>query len=383
MRVLIIGAGIGGVSTARALTADGHEVAVFERATGLRTDGAALTLWSNGTGILSELGISLEGIGAPIDVLEQRDQHGGLLVRIDVARAADFHGHPHISLPRRRLLERLAGSLAYDLISFGRACVGVQQDGERVRAVFADGTTATGDLLIGADGHHSVVRDHLWGGDPTKPSGWATWQGLSPVPIEITSSRRGMMIVGRAGLCGLMPAGEGLLQWWFDQRWSPADGVCGSPLAELRQRFGHWASPVDEVLAAVGDADVEFFPHYRHRVPRRWSTGRATLVGDAAHTMPPTQAQGANQALEDAWALAGALRATRDVPAALQQYERARSPKAALIARRAGSESTNKYRPTLARITPNTLVGHYYTRWLGQISNYLAARTAARPRARG
>src|SRR5579875_1907562 len=212
MRVLIIGAGIGGLAAARALIADGHDVTVFEQAPGLRLDGAAVTLWSNGTGILHELKVSLDGVGAPIDVLEQRDYNGRLLVRTDVARSAAHHGHPHICLPRRRLLERLAEGLPSGTISFGRACTGITQDGERVRAGFADGTTEDGDLLAGADGRGSVVRDHLWGGDPAEPSGWATWQGVSPVPIDVTSSRRGVMIVGPAGMCGLMPAGEGLLQ---------------------------------------------------------------------------------------------------------------------------------------------------------------------------
>jgi FAD-dependent urate hydroxylase len=372
VRAVIIGAGIGGLGAARALTADGHQVAVFERAGGLRTTGAGLTLWSNGTGILSELGVSLDGVGAPIEVLEQRGEDGRRLLSIDVAQAARRYGHPHVLLPRRRLLERLADGLPPGTVSFGRACTGMVQDGERVRAEFANGTKVTGDLLIGADGHRSVVRDHLWGGDPTEPTGWATWQGLTPVPIDVTSSRRGLMISGRAGSCGLMPAGEGLLQWWFDLRWPAGDPLPASPLAELRQRFGHWASPVGEVLAALGDADVEFFAHHRHGVPRRWGTGRATVAGDAAHTMPPTRAQGANQALEDAWVLAGRLRTTADVPVALRQYERARSRRAALVARHAGSEDINRYRPVLSRLIPDALVSRYYTRWLRQISNYLA-----------
>ncbi|GAA3819796.1 FAD-dependent urate hydroxylase HpxO [Sphaerisporangium flaviroseum] len=376
MRVLVIGAGVGGLAVARALGADGHEVTVFERAPGLRTTGAALTLWSNGTGILAELGVSLEGVGAAIDVLQQWDAHGGLLMSVDVAHAAGTYGHPHISLPRRRLLERLADGLAPGVISFGKACTGIGQDGARVRAQFADGTSAEGDLLIGADGHHSAVRDHLWGGDPTEPSGWATWQGLGPVPIDVVTSRRGLMIVGREGLCGLMPAGEGLLQWWFDLRWSPGDPIPASPVAALRERFGGWGAPVGDVLASVGDADVEWFPHHRHRVPRRWGSGRATLVGDAAHTMPPTRAQGANQALEDAWALATALREARDVPAVLREYERARSRRAGVVARQAGSESTNKYRPTLARLLPDVLLSRYYTRWLKRVSDYLATEPA-------
>ena len=108
-------------------------------------------------------------------------------------------------------------------------------------------------------------------------------------------------------------------------------------------------------------------------MPRIWGTGRITVIGDAAHSMPPTRAQGANQALEDAWALARALRTTADVPAALRAFERGRSPKAALVARQAGREDYNRYGALLTRLIPPALGSRYYTRWLGRISDYLTA----------
>jgi FAD-dependent urate hydroxylase len=393
MKVLISGAGIGGLAAARALIAGGHEVTVYEQATELRQGGAAVTLWSNGTGVLSELGVRLDGAGAPIDVLETRDRRGKPLASIDVAQAAARYGHPHLCLPRARLLDLLARDLPQGTVTFGRAARAAEPahgaPGGAVRVTFTDGGTADGDLLVAADGRGSAIRDQFWGGDPGRPTGWATWQGISPVPVDITASRASVLFVGKPGSCGLMPAGDGLLQWWFDLRWTPGRPPPVKPVAMLRERFGDWAPPVRDVLAAVTDDETGFFPHYKHRVPRTWGSGRVTVIGDAAHSMPPTRAQGANQALEDAWALAAAFRnaegnaATNaasvrpghhsDTEATLRAFERSRSRKASVVSRQAGTEDYNRYGAVMSRLIPGPLASGYYTRWLRRISSYLDA----------
>jgi FAD-dependent urate hydroxylase len=285
----------------------------------------------------------------------------------------------------------LAGGLPEGAIVFGRAAKSAEETsgapGAAVRVTFTDGGTADGDLLIAADGRGSAIRDQLRGGDPGRPTGWATWQGISPVPIDITASRSSVLFVGKPGTCGLMPAGDGLLQWWFDLKWTPGAPLPVKPVAMLRERFGDWAPPVRAVLAAVTDHEAGFFPHCRHRVPRTWGSGLVAVIGDAAHSMPPTRAQGANQALEDAWALAAALRSAAsaaananpggqpDTEATLRAFERSRSRKASVVSRQAGTEDYNRYGVVMSRLIPASLASRYYTRWLRQISTYLDTAT--------
>jgi FAD-dependent urate hydroxylase len=148
----------------------------------------------------------------------------------------------------------------------------------------------------------------------------------------------------------------------------------------IRERFGDWAQPIPDVLKSATDEETGFFPHCRHRVPRMWGNGRITVIGDAAHSMPPTRAQGANQALEDAWALAAALRAAASaktsIEDALRAAERSRSSKVSVVSRQAGSEDYNKYGAIMTRLIPGPLATRYYTKWLAQISTYLDPRAA-------
>jgi FAD-dependent urate hydroxylase len=320
MRILIVGAGIGGLAAAQGLLADGHHVTVFEQAPALPAGGAAVTI-----------GLTLVGAGRRIHTLEARGSTGRSLAVLDVTTLAGRSGTPAVTLPRRLLLDRLSADLPSGAVRLGARCAGVSTVDGKARARFANGSVAEGDVLIGADGRHSTVRAALSLEGPADPTGWATWQGLSPIPIELTAGRLAVTITGPEGGCGLMPAGEGLLHWWFNVPWTP-DGVPpSSPVAELRRRFGGWQDPVPQVLAAVSDEDVELFPHHRYQIHDDWGRGLCTLLGDSVPAMPSLLAQGPSQALEDAWLLVRSLRTTpADAPRALRDYEQARRRRVAV-----------------------------------------------------
>ncbi|MFC4057032.1 FAD-dependent oxidoreductase [Planomonospora corallina] len=344
MRVLIAGAGIAGLAAARGLLAAGHTVTVLERAPAPRDSGCALTLWSNGTAVLDDLGVRLDGAGQRLDALDVRSARGRPVMTVDTARLEAGSGFPVVVIPRRTLLARLAEGLPAGTVRFGARLTRLHDDGRSVRAGTEDGAEHSGDLLIGADGVNSQVRAALFGSGPgtdAPPTGTATWQGLVAAPFELGS--RGLMFLGRRGAVGMSPAGGGLLQWLIDLRLRPGDGFDrpDRALAALRDRYGTWAPPVTGLLASLSDEDLELFPHRRHRAPFRWWRGRCALIGDAVHTMPPMLAQGAGQALEDVAALLRALAAADRTPgsgpasgpdpaAALRVYGRSRRRQAAL-----------------------------------------------------
>jgi len=343
MDVVIIGAGVGGLAAAVGLVRRGHRVRVFERGERLRTGGAALSLWSNGTAALGGLGIDPVGLGRPTDTVVGSTPTGAELYRLDLRAVSEDLGWPNLCLPRRELLERLMSELPDGVVSFGPACTGARTEPGRATALFEDGSTAGADVVVGADGLRSAVRAGLWPGDAPRPCGYASWQGLAPLPIELAGSRTSRWLSGAEGTCGIIPAGGGQVQWWFDLPWTPDDPEPSHPAEVLRERFGSWSdSDVRTVLSHVRDADVSLFPHMRTRVPRVWGAGRVTLLGDAVHSFPPSTAQGANQALEDALVLCAALDAARgdDAAAALRRYERVRRPCAARASWVSGRQPT-------------------------------------------
>jgi len=354
----VIGAGIGGLAAAVGLQRVGHRCAVFEEAAGLRLTGAAVTLWPNGAAALNELGVVTEGLGQGLDRLETRSAEGRLLHVIDGRRLRQRFGHGVAIVPRRDLLVRLAQMLEPERVRFGLRCDRVSDEGDAGPVVqFETGQSMRCAFVVGADGHRSSVRRSVFGGAAAEPTGWAEWQGLVSVPTSLTDGAVSVIVVDRTGACGLLPAGSGLLQWWFAVPHAPDAQPPRSVVTMLRSGFGHWMEPIPTVLAALSDENVNYWPYVRHRVPRSLIHGRVALLGDAAHAMPPTIGQGANQAFEDAAALASAF-AKAGIDDGLQLYDRARRRRVAIVTRaalRPPSLDTTRWTTRATTVSPTWL----------------------------
>jgi FAD-dependent urate hydroxylase len=373
LRILVVGAGVSGIAVARGLLRDGHDVTVFDQRPNVTAGGGAVTIWSNGATVLEQLGVDMDGAGQLLSAVRVMTSSGRPLATLDLNTMVNRLGAPIRMVPRRILLERLLEGFPADRIRCNSRAASVVNTNNGVRVDFEDGSSAEGDLLIGADGLHSVVRSVV-GAQPAKPTGWCSWQGLVTL-ADVAEPDVAVMMIGEHGNLGMWPAGGSDLQWWFDLPWSPGFRRPQQPLEMIRSHFTGWSDRVDEVLTTLTDEDLSPspFPHFRHPVPRA-GRGAVTLLGDASHTMPPTLAQGTNQALLDAMVLRKALSDLRngngDIPSALRWYEntrRRRVKAVSWVTTQQVSRSESVLRPVA--LISDRLMTWALTRFLGWVSH--------------
>ena len=366
LRVLVVGAGVGGISVARGLLRDGHDVAVFERREDASAGGGAVTIWSNGDTVLAQLGVDMDGAGQLLSNLQVLTSTGRRIANLDLGAIVGRLGAPVRMVPRRVLLDRLLEHFPADRIRFNSRAVKVLDTERGVRIEFDDGSSAEGDVLIGADGLHSKVRDVV-GAPRAEPTGWCSWQGLVTIP-DVGDKHAALMVIGDHGNLGLWPAGGSDVQWWFDLPWSQDFVRPERPIDVIRSNFTGWCDSVDRVLAMLTDDDLADspYPHFRHPIPGP-GQGAMTLLGDAAHTMPPTLAQGTNAALLDTMVLRKALSgfrgatngSTGELVRALRWYESTRRRSVTAVSRVASLQVSHSE----AVLRPAAMVSDRFMTW--------------------
>jgi 2-polyprenyl-6-methoxyphenol hydroxylase-like FAD-dependent oxidoreductase len=333
-RAVVIGAGIGGLTTAIALKQTGWDVAVYERSPELREVGAGITLWTNAVKVLRKLGASetIEAVAAPLRHSELRSWRGKLLVAGDIGALSAKLGAPTIGVHRADLQAKLADALGREYIHLGMTCVAYSQDEKGATALFAEGGEERGQILVGADGIKSLVRQQLLGPEEPRYAGYTAWRGVGlidrpEVPLGLT-----ILAMGRGSQVGMLPIGGGRT-YWFATANVPAGGVAGSGghKAELLSRFGDWWPAIPAAMEATPEeAIIRNDIIDRPPVPK-WTDGRVTLLGDAAHPTTPNMGQGACQAIESAYVLAKCLKEAETAQAGLLAYEQARFDRTAKI----------------------------------------------------
>jgi salicylate hydroxylase len=323
MKIAIVGGGIGGLTAALALRQAGLEAHVYEQAGVLREVGAGLTMGPNAVNILHQLGLA-EALGAVGVVPQSRDlrdwQSGAILARVPLAEAAQARwGAPFYSVHRADLHDALRAALGDRHVTLGALCVSVEQHASEVAIRFGDGRTASADLLIGADGIHSVVREYVVGPDRPSWSGQIAWRGLAPGAVghEVGLELRHQLFLGPRRMFIAYYVASGRLINWVgvsqnDDEWTAESWSARGDRDEALTLYAGWHP---QVRAIIGATESIYKWALFDRPPlEMWTRGRVLLLGDAAHPMLPFMGQGAAQSIEDALVLARCLAAGRDEP---------------------------------------------------------------------
>ena len=336
MKVLIAGAGLGGLAAALALLRMGCDVEVYEQAPELREVGAGLQLSANGTRAFYALGVgeALKAHSCEAQSKEIRIWNTGETWKLfDLGKVSvERYGFPYFTVYRPDVLAVLADAvraLKPDAIRLGQRCVGVTQDFSSVTLRLESGERIRGDALVGADGVHSRIRQALFGADRPQFTGIIAWRGI--VPMDTLPPHMARMVgtnwVGPGGHVVHYPLREGRLMNFVGalerSDWQVESWTARGTTAELAADFRGWH---EDVHALIRNIPEPYKWALMVRPPMvRWSVGRATLLGDACHSMVPFLAQGAVMAIEDGYLLARALTEIEaDVPSRLARYERAR-----------------------------------------------------------
>jgi salicylate hydroxylase len=337
LRVAVVGGGIGGAAAAAALVQRGLDVRLYEQAPALTEVGAGVAIQPNGVRVLQRLGLGDELLhfGARWVDPQYRRCDGTYAVAMwppALAGTIEFYG-----MHRADLLAMLVSRLPSEIINTGHRCIAFEQDAEQATLVFDNGARAAADVVIGADGIHSTLQQYVTTPSPPLYSGSIACRGV--IPAESVAwpggAMRNWLGPGKHFLVFPVRANELINYVGFitsDEPLKESWSAVGEPAA-LAREFAGWDPLVEAIIAQV---TTTFRWGLFDREPlSTWTRGRLTLLGDAAHPMLPHAGQGANQAIEDAIAVATVLgRADRaSAPRALRIYEQLRRERTAGVQR--------------------------------------------------
>ena len=341
MKIVIVGGGIGGYTAALCLKHFGIEVQVLEQSKSIREVGAGIQIACNGALVMRKLGLEEKLAAMAVQPLswEYRDLETGVAqVSWPLGvEAANRYGAPLYNVHRADLIQMLLDALPADCIRFASKCIDIGEDATHAWAKLETGEVITADAIIGADGIHSVIREKLFGPATESFANFLVWRALIPAeklpPLDYPE--RGNYWVG---------PGRSIVSYWVRPK-KLYSFLASVPATEVHRESWAESGDISELLKSFQGAEPRvqkmleaiestFITGMYYRDPlEHWTKGRFSLMGDAAHAMVPYLAQGACQAMEDAWILATTLKRHGDsaVRAGLIEYEQRRLPRATRV----------------------------------------------------
>jgi 2-polyprenyl-6-methoxyphenol hydroxylase-like FAD-dependent oxidoreductase len=324
---IVVGGAIAGLAAAHALAAAGARVQVLERRPLGVAEGAGLAIYPAAWRALERLGAidAFRTVAVPLDGITTFDETGKVLNFLDTRRFEQRYGYPLAGVHRADLMSALLDNLQAE-VRRGVDVTGIEV-GDRVKALTASGGLEA-DVLVGADGIRSRVREALGLQSQPRRSGYVAWRGIARESPPGFSTATAGIVVGAGRHGGWVAVSGGRVYWFL----TGDEGDAPSHATAVDAVRG-WSGPLQDLMAATEPESVLFNDLIDRDPDSRWGTGPITLAGDAAHAMLPSLAQGANQALEDASALMTAVTQHGVNASAFRAYEASRHQRTARLVR--------------------------------------------------
>ena len=368
MKVLIVGGGIGGLTAALCCLHFGHEVTVFEQAEEFGEVGAGIQIPPNAMKVFEALGISdaiSEKAFRPEAIEARMGESGTSIFTIPLAQQAiDMWGSPYLHIHRADYIQALKQALvtsAPKALQLSSQVTGVAQKDAGVTLSLKDGREFTGDVLIGADGIKSKVREILFGEDKARFTGNVAWRAVVPIerlkqhvpnPTACAWMGRGRHAVTYRLRGGELANFVGVVERddWKEEGWAEKGSI-----DDALRDFQGWHPAITQLIRYIEPKALFRWALFDRPPLPRWSLGRVSLLGDAAHPMLPFMAQGAAMAVEDSWVFAREIsQSGRSVSVSLEAYQDLRSART---------------RKAQAASRANMTTFHQHSRW-GQATTY-------------
>lgn len=334
MEITIIGAGMGGLTTGIALKKFGHQVTIYEQAEQILPMGAAISLWSNGVKCLNYLGLTdqVAKLGGQMDHLAYMDGlTGDVMTQFSLRPLIEEVGQRPYPVSRSDLQNMLMDEFGYENIHLGKKMLSFEEVNDVVTVQFADGTQVQTELLVGADGTHSITRAYVLGEQVERRyAGYVNWNGLVEISEDYAPADQWTTYVGEGKRVSLMPVADHRFYFFFDMPLPLGlENNRDNYKALLKEYFTGWCPPVQKLINNINEQKTNRVEIHDIEPFAQFYKGRVVIVGDAAHSTTPDIGQGGCQAMEDAIYLSRALQInTLGLEDSLKRYQNKRNERA-------------------------------------------------------
>lgn len=323
--ITIIGAGIGGLTTALTLKQKGHQVTVYESASEIKPVGAGIIMANNAMQVFRKLGIQhkIEKAGNKVSVIKITDEQLHVLSVMELTNFEDKYGVHNVAIHRGELQKILAEETGFENIKLSKRLSKIERH-DMFKLTFEDNTTENCRIIIGADGIKSTVRNQLFKKTEIRDTKQVCWRGICEIDLPEKYHHEAVEAWGKGKRFGFVKISKQKVYWYAVVN----DGLFEHGKVDLSHLFKNFHSDVLNIISATPAANIMFSKIIDLKPITKWQDKNACLIGDAAHATTPNLGQGACQAVEDAYTIGQLLNSGRPIESVFAEYKRLRIKKA-------------------------------------------------------